>query len=57
MLDLGHNQLTSVPEALVDLNALTDFLYLHYNRLTLLPSSLGGIPVAQALMLAAFILI
>ena len=44
MLDLGHNQLTSVPEALADLDALTDFLYLHDNRLTLLPSSLEGIP-------------
>ena len=40
MLDLGHNQLTRVPEALGDLEGLTDFLYLHDNRLTSLPSSL-----------------
>ena len=41
MLDLGHNELTRVPEALGDLDGLTDFLYLHDNRLTSLPSSLG----------------
>jgi Leucine-rich repeat (LRR) protein len=41
MLDLGHNQLTNVPEALGRLEGLTDFLYLHDNRLTSLPSSLA----------------
>jgi Leucine-rich repeat (LRR) protein len=40
MLDLGHNELTRVPDALADLDGLTDFLYLHDNRLTSLPSSL-----------------
>jgi len=33
-LDLGHNQLPRVPDALADLDGLTDFLYLHDNRLT-----------------------
>ena len=28
-LDLGHNRLTRVPNALGDLASLTDFLYLH----------------------------
>lgn len=41
MLDLGHNQLTCVPDALADLDGLTDLLYLHDNRLTSLPSCLG----------------
>src|ERR1039458_10113811 len=40
MLDLGHNQLTRVPDALADLDGLTDFLYLHDNRLTSLPAPL-----------------
>ena len=40
MLDLGHNQLTSIPDTIGDLDGLTDFLYLHDNRLTSLPSSL-----------------
>jgi Leucine-rich repeat (LRR) protein len=37
MLDLGHNKLTCVPDALADLDGLTDFLYLHDNQLTSLP--------------------
>ena len=37
MLDLGHNRLTQVPDALADLDGLTDFLYLHDNQLTSLP--------------------
>jgi Leucine-rich repeat (LRR) protein len=41
MLDLGHNGLTHVPDALADLDGLTDFLYLHDNQLTMLPSSLA----------------
>jgi Leucine-rich repeat (LRR) protein len=40
MLDLAHNQLTRVPDGLANLDGLTDFLYLHDNRLTSLPSSL-----------------
>ena len=34
MLDLGHNLLTDVPDALGELDSLTRFLYLHDNRLT-----------------------
>jgi len=41
MLDLGHHQLTNVPEALADLDGLTDFLYLHDNRLSAMPDTLG----------------
>jgi Leucine-rich repeat (LRR) protein len=37
-LDLGHNKLANVPEALGDLAGLTGFLYLHDNRLTSVPS-------------------
>lgn len=39
MLDLGHNELTGVPEEIGDLDGLTDFLYLHDNRLSSLPAS------------------
>ena len=41
MLDLGHNQLASVPDAIGGIEALTDFLYLHDNRLSGLPASLA----------------
>jgi Leucine-rich repeat (LRR) protein len=41
MLDLGHNKLTRVPDALGDLESLTDFLYLHDNQLSSLPESLS----------------
>jgi Leucine-rich repeat (LRR) protein len=41
MLDVGHNQLTAVPEELGDLEGLSDFLYLHDNRLSELPFALG----------------
>jgi Leucine-rich repeat (LRR) protein len=41
MLDLGRNQLTRLPDALADLDGLTDFLYLHDNRLASLPWSLA----------------
>jgi Leucine-rich repeat (LRR) protein len=41
MLDLGHNKLTHVPDALADLDSLTDFLYLHDNQLTSLPPPLA----------------
>jgi Leucine-rich repeat (LRR) protein len=41
MLDLGHNQLTAVPDSLGDLDGCTDFLYLHDNRLASLPASLA----------------
>jgi Leucine-rich repeat (LRR) protein len=37
MLDLGHNKLAHLPDALGDLGGLTDFLYLHDNELTTLP--------------------
>ena len=40
MLDLGHNQLTRIPESLGDMAGLTDFLYLHDNQLSSLPSSI-----------------
>jgi hypothetical protein len=40
LLDLGHNKLTYQPEALGDLEGLTDTLYLHDNRLATLPQSL-----------------
>jgi Leucine-rich repeat (LRR) protein len=43
MLDLGHNRLTNVPDTLADLDGLTDFLYLHDNQLTSLPSSLASL--------------
>jgi Leucine-rich repeat (LRR) protein len=39
MLDLGHNKLARLPEALGDLGGLTGFLYLHDNELTTLPQS------------------
>jgi hypothetical protein len=40
MLDLGHNELTLLPESLGDLTGLSDFLYLHDNRLLSLPHSM-----------------
>src|SRR6266850_867962 len=40
MLDLRHNRLTTVPDKLGDLDALSDFLYLHDNDLRSLPPSL-----------------
>ena len=43
MLDLGHNLLTMVPDSLGDLKGLSDFLYLHDNRLTSLPPALHGL--------------
>ena len=46
MLDLGHNQLTAVPDSLGDLDGLSDFLYLHDNRLASLPASLQGLTEA-----------
>jgi Leucine-rich repeat (LRR) protein len=49
MLDLGHNQLTRVPVALGDLDALTDFLYLHDNRLSSLPPCLGRLTTLRYL--------
>ena len=33
-LDLGHNRLSHLPDALGDLTGMSDFLYLHDNRLT-----------------------
>jgi hypothetical protein len=49
MLDLGHDDLAGVPAALGDLDGLTDFLYLHDNRLTLLPSSLNRLTQSRYL--------
>ena len=43
MLDLGHNQLTYLPDEIGDLPNLTDFLYLHDNRLTSLPPSFASL--------------
>src|SRR5215208_6999772 len=40
-LDLGHNQLRNVPPELGELTQLSDFLYLHDNRLASLPPSMG----------------
>lgn len=40
MLDLGHNQLAQLPMEIRELVGLSDFLYLHDNRLDSLPSSL-----------------
>ena len=39
-LDLGHNQLAELPDALGQLAGLTDYLYLHDNKLTALRESL-----------------
>ena len=52
MLDLGHNQLTNVPDALGHLEALTDFLYLHDNQLRSLPASLGKLRLLRYLNLS-----
>jgi len=52
MLDLGHNKLAGLPDALGDLSGLTDFLYLHDNRLTALPQSLRQLSYRQILVTA-----
>jgi Leucine-rich repeat (LRR) protein len=41
MLDLGHNQLSTIPETIGEIVGLSDYLYLHDNRLASLPSSIG----------------
>lgn len=38
MLDLGHNKLTHLPETISQLDSLSDFLYLHDNKLSSLPA-------------------
>src|SRR5260370_21380242 len=43
MLDLGHNQLTQLPDEIGTLPHLTDFLYLHYNPFATLPSSFSSL--------------
>jgi Leucine-rich repeat (LRR) protein len=43
VLDLGHNQLTRLPDEIGGLPNLTDFLYLHDNRLTSLPPPLAAV--------------
>ena len=40
MRDLGHNELSQLPESLGEIVGLSDFLYLHDNRLTSLPDSI-----------------
>ena len=52
MLNRGHNQLTSIPAKLGDITELTDFLYLHDNRLTALPSFLGQLKRLRYLNIA-----
>jgi Leucine-rich repeat (LRR) protein len=52
-LDLGHNQLGSLPDALGELVGLTDFLYLHDNRLSALPPSLARLTKLRYLNLSA----
>ncbi len=41
MLDLGHNQLSAIPETIGEIVGLSDYLYLHDNMLSSLPSSIG----------------
>src|ERR1700722_18639892 len=41
MLDLGHNRLPELPISLGRLEGLSDFLYLHDNRLTQITDSLS----------------
>jgi Leucine-rich repeat (LRR) protein len=41
MLDLGHNQLSTIPETIGEIVGLSDYLYLHDNRLASLPASIG----------------
>ncbi len=53
MLDLGHNQLTAVPDSLGDLDGLSDFLYLHDNRFASLPASLQGLTKLRYLNISA----
>jgi Leucine-rich repeat (LRR) protein len=53
MLDLGHNRLTHVPDAVAGLDGLTDFLYLHDNQLTALPPSLGRLTKLRYLNISA----
>jgi Leucine-rich repeat (LRR) protein len=48
-LDLGHNQIAELPEAIGDLTALSDFLYLHDNRLASLPASFGQLKMLRYL--------
>lgn len=49
MLDLGHNELTQLPESLGEITGLSDFLYLHDNRLTSLPDSLSRLKTLRYL--------
>jgi Leucine-rich repeat (LRR) protein len=53
MLDLGHNRLTTLLDALADLNDLTDFLYLHDNQLTSLPPRLNRLRKLRYLNISA----
>jgi Leucine-rich repeat (LRR) protein len=49
MVDLGHNQLTHLPDTIGDLDRLTDFLYVHGNRLASLPDSLAKLTALRYL--------
>lgn len=40
MLDLGHNALEYIPETICELNQLDSYLYLHHNKLNVLPDTL-----------------
>src|SRR5215471_21780127 len=40
MLDIGHNQISDLPETLAQIEDISDYLYLHDNRLTEIRESL-----------------
>jgi len=46
-LDLGHNAIAALPDAIGDLAGLTDFLYVHDNRLTRLPDAIARLTRLQ----------
>jgi Leucine-rich repeat (LRR) protein len=52
-LDLGHNLLFELPEEIGNLAGLSDFLYLHDNRLRNLPSSMENLQKLRYLNISA----